>query len=161
MSFIGKQHTLGCCLNYFLKCFTFRKENSARHVETSRNIISDLIAWDLRFSLLLGSCRWLIKWRGNAARLCGLRGDVAHLTPPASHLPHSKQLQQSLESAGQQLLPVSIIALPELWDVPADQHTEHRIWVKLENLTSSLTSVHWNVLDFAGRVWHILKPAHN
>lgn len=49
---------------------------------------------EVMFSLLLGSCRWLINWRVNAVRVCGLRGDVAHLTPPASCLLHARQLQQ-------------------------------------------------------------------
>lgn len=44
--------------------------------------------------MLVASCRWLINWRGNAVRVCGLRGDVAHLTPSASHLLHSKQIQR-------------------------------------------------------------------
>lgn len=53
-----------------------------------------LFSIGVMFSLLLGSCRWLINWRVNAVRVCGLRWDVAHLTPPASRLLHARQLQQ-------------------------------------------------------------------
>lgn len=102
--------------------------------------------------------RWLKNWRGYAVRVCGLKGDVTHLKPPASHLLHSKQLQQ--------LFGISRPAITACEYYCTTRIMRSSCWSArgVQNLVGNSDisdSSAVKCAGFAGLIWNILKRANN
>ena len=102
--------------------------------------VNYLTVWLIRSRVRFSAVAWFLQvaenWRGNAARVCGLRGDAAHLTPPASRLLHSKQ------------------APAALWNQQAGNYS---LWVLLHYPnyeTFPLISTRRTEFEFSGKIQH-------
>lgn len=101
----------------------------------------------IKVSFLVLAGDWLIE--ENAARVCGLRGDLGHLTPPASCLPHARQLQQIF---GISRSPITACEYYCTWTdyetllLLSRQFTQCHVQILVgRKMKSSQSSAHWNV----------------